>query len=88
MNKIDPQLIEIIKEAVNESVSKTVNGKIDALDQKANEMYKRLEEHLVEIEPFLDGFKGAKIIGTTVKWIAGVMVAFGTIYWSLKNFFS
>lgn len=88
MNKIDPQLIEIIKRAVDESVSKTVNGKIDALDQKANEMYKRLEEHLVEIEPFLDGFKGAKIIGTTVKWIAGVMVAFGTIYWSLKNFFS
>jgi len=34
-----------------------------------------LENHMVEVKPFLDGWKGAKIIGNLAKWIAGLIIA-------------
>lgn len=62
---------EII-EAVEKTIDKVVNGKIDAL-------HKKIDLHIKEIDPFLTGWKGAQIVGNTLKWIAGVIIAVAAV---------
>lgn len=62
--------LQILKEHIEKVIDERVNGKIDRLDNK-------VDKHMKEMSPFLTGFKGAKIIGVTIKWVAGVVIAVG-----------
>ena len=66
------------KKEIIEIIVKTVNGKIDKLDAK-------LDAHLTEISTFIDGWRGAKVIGNTIKWIAGVLINIGESIAVLKQ---
>ena len=58
------------RDEIKDLVKEVVNRKIEKLDAKVT-------QHLEEVKPFLVGFAGAKVIGNTIKWIAGVLIAIG-----------
>ena len=73
-NKLTPEL----EKAIEKAVTKVVNGKIDALTEK-------LDQHMDDIEPFMAGWKGSKIIANSVKWVAGFIIAVSAAIFAVIN---
>lgn len=80
-----------VKATVPEEIKKTVNGKIDGLrvlmetnNEKHEADMKEVREHIVEVKPLLDTYRGGKVLGEIVKWIAGVGIAALTVKSWLK----
>lgn len=75
--------LESNERATADAVQKFVNGKIDAMTEKLDT---HLIEHKAEMEdlrPIIETFKGGKLIGEGLKWIAGVALA----WMAIKGFF-
>ena len=70
-------IVERVAPEIREEIGTTVNGKIDKLQKKVDDMDDRLEHHMDDVGPFLQGWKGAKVIGNMLKWIAGLVIAIG-----------
>lgn len=68
--------VEVIP-AVEESIQKTVNGKIDKLHEK-------LDTHTATMEPILKAYEGANNAGNFVIWISKVFLAVGAIVATIK----
>lgn len=74
----DDQLA-IIRETIEATIRKTVNGKIDALRDKVDDHNTKHEadmvlvrDHIERVEPYLEGAKGVKLVADAIKWFAGV----------------
>ena len=84
MNKTEnKEMVDAIKAAVQEHV----NGKIDALRKEVKEAREENKEHMNEVQPFLDGWRGAKIISKAIKYIAGFIIAIGAASLVFMNWF-
>lgn len=62
--------LQQLREHIEAVIEQKVNGKIDRMEDK-------LDRHMLEIQPFLEGYRGARVIGNVLKWIAGVVIAVG-----------
>lgn len=62
------KLLAEMKKEIRQAIKETVNGKIDSLTVK-------VDAHMNEMRPFLQGWRGARVIGTLIKWIAGIIIA-------------
>lgn len=65
-------LAEHLSSRVEDTVRKTVNGKIDALS-------KDFKEHKDEMQPILDAYKAANRVGAFVIWLSKIILALGII---------
>ena len=79
---------------IQETIVKTVNGKIDRLHENINEHNKKHEndmlevrEHMASVKPILDEYQEreaarayAKKTGDGIKWLAGVVAAIGALW--------
>ncbi len=86
---MNEEILHSIREEIRETIKTVVNGKIDHLKEiiDAHNMSheldmvmvrKNMEEtkaHIEEVKPILQGLNGAKLLGTGLKWLAGVGVA-------------
>lgn len=86
---MNDEILHSIREEIRETIKTVVNGKIDHLKEiiDAHNMSheldmvmvrKNLEEtkaHIEEVKPYLEGLSGAKLLGTGLRWLAGVGVA-------------
>lgn len=70
----------LIREEIVKAVKETVNGKIDRLDQK-------LTTHMEEVEPYLRAGDALKVGKGFMKWLAGTVIAIGTIVLLIKQIF-
>lgn len=61
-----------MREMIQEAVKETVNGKIAALDKK-------IDDHMNDIKPFMQGISGVKVLASGLGWLAGIAVAYATI---------
>jgi len=71
--------LQLLQELIETTIKSTVNGKIDRLTEKVEEYQKKHNEDMDEIKPFLQGVAGAKVLGSGLKWIAGIAIAYLTI---------
>lgn len=76
-----------ITEAVEKAVQEKVNGKIDKhireqreRDRENRKMIEEFNGHMKDVKPFLDGWRGAMILGKAIKYMAGVLAAAGALY--------
>lgn len=65
----------MIVKATEQAVEKTVNGKINALRGEVSSFQLDMREHIEKTAPVLEGLAGAKILGETLKWLAGIAAA-------------
>lgn len=73
MDSLDPNHINVIKEAVKDAVTTTVNGKIDIISKK-------LDDHMEKVQPILEAYQtatGAKRFITQVAIVIGSLGAIG-----------
>ena len=76
------------REAIVAVIKETVNGKIDRLTDKMDEHnrthetdMKEVRAHIEETKPIIDAYKGSKVLGEFIKWVAGVGAAL-LLVWS------
>jgi len=89
-----PDELDIVKEHIELVIQKTVNGKIDKLNDKMEE-HNRVHEshmqvvvkHMEETKPILEAYKGASTIGNLVKWLAGLGTAVGVLWAIIRGLF-
>ncbi len=67
---------EAIREIVPSVVKETVNGKIDNLKVTLETHIETHDAFMEEVKPILQTFQGGKLVGETIKWVAGVGIAF------------
>ena len=74
---------------IQETIVKTVNGKIDVLTKNVEEMklcqdrhiddhntaMEKINQHIAKVEPFLQGANGIRALGSVLKWLGGLAVA-------------
>ena len=70
------------RDAIIAVIKETVNGKIDRLTDKVEQHNVRHEEdmtevrqHMADVKPMLDALNGSKVLGSLIKWIAGIVAA-------------
>lgn len=82
---------------IQETIVKTVNGKIDAISRKQDEQIalnvehnekheadmKEVRGHMEQVRPYLEGVRGIKLLGDTGKWIVGL----GVVWLAFKGLF-
>ena len=68
--------VEVIP-AVEQSIQKTVNGKIDKLHEK-------LDRHTETMEPILRAYEGANNAGNFIIWISKILLAVAAIVGTIK----
>ena len=76
MTPANKQLILIIEGAVQKAVQSTINGKIDAINKK-------LDQHIEEVQPYLQGVVGLGIMCKTLVAIGGLVA----IYFQIMIYF-
>lgn len=71
------------RQAIVEVIQKTVNGKIDRIEQKIDTHNTQHEldmvevrKHIEDVKPILNTYNGGRVVGDILKWIAGVGIAF------------
>ena len=82
-----PDELDILKEHIELVIQRTVNGKIDKLNDKMEE-HNRIHEahmetvvkHMEETKPILEAYRGFNTAGELIKWIAGVGTALGVLW--------
>lgn len=79
---------------IQETIIKTVNGKIDSLHEKVDAHNERHEEdmlevkeHIKKVEPILEAYTGAGALGSFMKWLSGVVVSFSILWLAIKGLF-
>ena len=58
---------------------------IEIIDSKFGSLSIIVNEHMKEVKPFLDGWRGARTIGNFIKWTAGVLIAIGAVVAIVTN---
>jgi hypothetical protein len=84
------QLLEELKLTVAEQIKVTVNGKIDRIDAKIDNIHTRLDDQdkiLVELKPVRDGLTAWSFVSGLVKGISAVIIAIGVILGVFKLMF-
>lgn len=84
---MDKAHLDEIREAVREQITITVNGKIDKLNTKVDNLISDFSAYKEENQPMTDLFKAANTGRKAVIWISTTLAAVGTIYYSIKKFF-
>jgi len=84
-----PEQLSEIKEALKKTVDEKVNGKIDRLVEKIdshNEKHEQdmveVREHIKEVAPILETYKGASALGNLVKWLGSIVLVVAAV-WAL-----
>ena len=79
MNKKDTdKIIDALTPIIEESIKKTVNGKIDRLSAD-------FVLHSEEMKPIIDGWKTIKGVRSFVIWVAGLFLSIGAIMTFIKG---
>lgn len=68
--------LEDNRKSTAEAIHETVNGKIDAINNKLDTHIKTHDEFLQEVMPVLKAFQGGKMLGEAMKWLAGIAAAY------------
>ncbi len=68
-----------ITTAVRATVKEMINGKLDP--NSPTFAMKDIYQHMEETRPLLEAYKGSKMFGEIVKWLAGIAIA----WLALKN---
>ena len=83
--------IVVLKGEIGKAIEMTVNGKIDkihAILEKQNEMsdffMKKVNDHIKEVEPFIQAKAGLKVIRGFLIWVAGGIIAWQAIKNGIK----
>jgi hypothetical protein len=83
------QVLETIKleviPAVQESIQKTVNGKIDRMQIQNSLMEQKLDEHMAYNKPIVDLIEGSIVAKKIVLWITSLILAVGAVVTMIKN---
>lgn len=74
-----PEQTAQLEKSVKETIEKTVNGKINRLDQKLDEYIKHDLEWKETVQPVIDAYLVANKVGSFVQWISKVILAIGVI---------
>lgn len=76
------RVAELLRPGIQETIQKTVNGKIDGLKEdvrKHNERHEAdmllVREHMKVVEPYLQGATAMKALGNGLKWLGGIVAA-------------
>lgn len=72
------QLKKELVAAVKTEMQANFNGKMDR-------MQKKLDDHMEEVQPFLDGWNGAKTFSNFLKYLAGFIITIGAVVAVLIN---
>jgi hypothetical protein len=78
------QFLEANERATSEAIEKFVNGKIRVLDQKLTDHMENEEAFRQEIQPFLQGAQGLKVIRNFLYWVGGLFVVWIAFRNSIK----
>ena len=85
-------IAQAVAVAVPPAIQLTVNGKIDKLNNKFDihalkheEDMEKINEHMREVQPYLDGARGVKVFGTFAKWSLGIGIAWATFTGNLPK---
>lgn len=71
---------EQLQRMIQESVDKSINRKLDRLENK-------VDSHMEQIEPFIDGWDAARTVTTWIKWLAGFIIAVSAAIFAIKELF-
>lgn len=73
---------KLMREEIANSIRTTVNGKIDGIRddlRKHNERHEAdmvlVRDHMNKVQPYLEAAAGARIFGTILRWVAGIIGA-------------
>jgi hypothetical protein len=72
--------MEQIRAVIEETIHKTVNGKIDRMEKK-------LDEHIKKMQPVYEVYDTANHIGNFAMWISKVFLAVSVIIGSIIGLF-
>ena len=83
--KLERDLV-VLKEEIGKAIAINVNGKIDKIHtilEKQNEMtdvfMKKVDDHIKEVEPFIQAKAGIKVIRNFLIWVAGGIIAWNAV---------
>jgi hypothetical protein len=65
--------------ALQDTIDKKVNGKINRLDEKLDEYIKHDMEWKETVQPVIEAYQAVNNIGTFVQWFSKVILAIGVI---------
>lgn len=79
---MNPEHLDKVLGHISKAIETTVNGKLDKLTVKLEthiiehrEDVAEVKEFMSETRPLLEAYKGGKVLGEGVKWLAGVGIA-------------
>lgn len=72
--------LQVIRKEVMSAVGTMINGKFDPLSPTyilhgVEDKLTEIENSMKEIRPFLDMYRGGKVLGGILKWVGGVATA-------------
>ncbi len=75
-----PEDRKIMREEIISAVRETVNGRFDPLSptfalKAIHESIEISNKHMKEMQPILNAYRGSKILGHLLKWLASVAIA-------------
>ena len=83
-----------IESVIAKTIESMVNGKIDKINymlqeqNKASDAFaKRIDAHILRVEPYIEGFEGSKTIGKIIMWIGGIIITIGGSVAVLKGLY-
>lgn len=62
--------------STKEAVEKHVNGYMREMNQKLSTHIITHDAFMTDVKPILEAYKGGKVLGDLVKWLAAVGIAF------------
>jgi hypothetical protein len=76
---MEDQQIQKIIAAVEVSIHKTVNGKIDGLTAQVADLSVRFDSHKEEMDPIIEGWKTVRSGRSFIIWIGAPLAVIGGI---------
>ena len=67
---------EETKKAIENTIRVVVNGKIDRMSQKLDDHVTQHEGEMNDLRPIIEAYRGSKVLGEMLKWLAIVGAAF------------
>ncbi len=79
-----PEDRQIMREEVSIAVRETVNGRFDPKSptfalKGIQDSIDRANKHMYEMKPIIEAYNGSRVLGSFLKWIATVAIAWLTI---------
>lgn len=62
-----------------------LEDKIDEHIVEHKKNYDEIKAHMAEVTPYVQSFKGVKLLGDSIKWIAMVIAGAGAILYTIKT---